>query len=663
MARNFIPLVPSGTINADASVAQLEQDVLAMDSKVGELAEDIGDTEQEINQLKSQITASVNGIYNGIKTISDVTVNVGAAVNKSTGEVTQFPQYTTWAASELYTIPDGTKKIESNFNMGVGFTTTFGFAIYDSSNTFVVGGQDLSAITIQDNYKYIRMTNYNADSDHSGLYVSFVLDVSLNDNQNRLDALSPYSVIDNSIPNLTLLANHQVQTSDGVIVALQYWFTWYFPVKKGQTLTANVKTVNATDHIFAFSTELPEVNVKTGVNAVRNNVNESNINVLFETDGYFIICMPTTPTVTGTLQYSANLSETIETISSNVFAETLYENLPLIYGTAINKSSGVMNSFAETLTTWVTTPFITIPADTSAIESNFDASGGSAIMGCAVYDETFTYVTGAADPALINPIPTNAKYIRLTDYDADSDHSGIYVKFYVPVNAMAGKTCFCFGDSVTWYDLNPYTWGKENGKPAIGYETWMRRILGLATTNKGISGAEVTQICDSLKSTNLTGVDFLTLTSGANDERHNTTLGAVLEAGSTFDTTTFCGAIQSAIEYALAQNPEMKIILCTPIQGWIYENGYDETDYPSHPDGGDIDPKWANAIKRIAEIYALPVCDWYTESGLNWINHDMYYNDPEPPTNDLYSLHPSAKGYKRMSEILIDTFKKVMPLS
>lgn len=55
MARNFIPLVPSGTINADASVAQLEQDVLAMDSKVGELAEDIGDTEQEINQLKSEI--------------------------------------------------------------------------------------------------------------------------------------------------------------------------------------------------------------------------------------------------------------------------------------------------------------------------------------------------------------------------------------------------------------------------------------------------------------------------------------------------------------------------------------------------------------------------------------------------------------------------------
>lgn len=53
--RNFIPLVPSGTINADASVAQLEQDVLAMDAKVGELAEDIGDTEQEINNLKSEI--------------------------------------------------------------------------------------------------------------------------------------------------------------------------------------------------------------------------------------------------------------------------------------------------------------------------------------------------------------------------------------------------------------------------------------------------------------------------------------------------------------------------------------------------------------------------------------------------------------------------------
>lgn len=63
--RNFIPLVPSGTINADASVAQLEQDVLAMDAKVGELAEDIGDTEQEINQLKSQFYALGLSVVNG----------------------------------------------------------------------------------------------------------------------------------------------------------------------------------------------------------------------------------------------------------------------------------------------------------------------------------------------------------------------------------------------------------------------------------------------------------------------------------------------------------------------------------------------------------------------------------------------------------------------
>lgn len=85
--RNFIPLVPSGTINADASVAQLEQDVLAMDSKVGELAEDIGATEQEINELKSEIENLGNDFYG--EDVSDFSVilsnNNTAVTNNNDG--------------------------------------------------------------------------------------------------------------------------------------------------------------------------------------------------------------------------------------------------------------------------------------------------------------------------------------------------------------------------------------------------------------------------------------------------------------------------------------------------------------------------------------------------------------------------------------------------
>lgn len=234
---------------------------------------------------------------------------------------------------------------------------------------------------------------------------------------------------------------------------------------------------------------------------------------------------------------------------------------------------------------------------------------------------------------------------------------------YMPLQRNVQKKCACYGDSITWYDGQVYNWGKFSGDTAVGFETWLRRTFGFVIYNYGASGETSLQICNRVRNANLSAMNYMTLTSGANDERHNVPLGNVLEAGSTFDTSTFCGAFQSAIESALSDNPEMKIILCTPIQGWIYADGYDAADYPDHPNGGDIDPKWANAIKRIAEIYALPVCDWYCESGINLSTRNVYINDPEPDDgNTLYSLHPTPKGYKRMSEILIDTFNKVLPL-
>ena len=516
--------LPEGSTTGDAELADIR---IGTDGTVYTSAGDA--VRGQFGDVKDEICGIITG-----KTEHTDEALVGHAINKSTGVVSDFPQYTTWAVSKLYAIPVNTIRIETNYNNGVGGSTTFGFAIYDAAKTFVVGGQDVFAIVMQDNYKYIRMTHYSTSSDYSGLYVKFVQSMSLN---------SINGNIDNSIKGI----------------------------------------------------------VK-------------------------------------------------------------YTDIDLTIGLTVNVNTGQVVNYGSTYTAWAGSPRYEIPEGCTAIETNFSAKAGSANMGWAIYDANQEYVIGGHKTELLTDILPSYKYIQLTNYDTSGNHSDLYVTFYVPKNNAVGKSCVCFGDSITWYDLQEYTWGKAQGVMAIGFETWMRRRIGLSVTNKGISGAVAPQICNSLKATDLSGYDYLTLTSGANDERHNTTLGAVLEAGSTFDTSTYCGSIQSAIEYALTQNPEIKIILCTPIQGWIYSNGYDATDYPEHPTSGDIDPKWGNAIKRIAEIYALPVCDWFAESGLNWINHDVYYNDPEPPTNTSYSLHPTAKGYERMSEILINTFKKVIPL-
>lgn len=202
----------------------------------------------------------------------------------------------------------------------------------------------------------------------------------------------------------------------------------------------------------------------------------------------------------------------------------------------------------------------------------------------------------------------------------------------------AGKTIATFGDSITWYDGNMYNVGLENGNLAKGYQSYMREKLGCTVINKGVSGYRMPQILDVVKSQNYSGISGVTLTAGANDFRVSEStepFGIIQPIGSTFDITSFIGSMQDAIEYILAQNPEIKIYLITPIKGW----------------GTSVMPtKFPDAIKDIGKLYSLSVCDWYYNSGINDITKSVYINDPD----DLgYKLHPNNKGFDRMDDVLI----------
>ena len=155
-------------------------------------------------------------------------------------------------------------------------------------------------------------------------------------------------------------------------------------------------------------------------------------------------------------------------------------------------------------------------------------------------------------------------------------------------------------------------------------------------------------------------VDYLTIMSGANDQRHGVAVGEVKAKGSTFDTNTYVGALQSGIEYVLAKNPNITIVLFTPIKGWIYAPAGYGTGNPQTQDGV-IEEKYADAVKAVAEVYGLTVCDLYNDSGIDYeiADRQAYMNDPEPPENTLYSLHPNTAGYKLMADAIIDTFIEI----
>ena len=231
-------------------------------------------------------------------------------------------------------------------------------------------------------------------------------------------------------------------------------------------------------------------------------------------------------------------------------------------------------------------------------------------------------------------------------------------------NLIIGKRCVCFGDSITWYDGQTYNWGKEQGKTAKGYESYLREA-GMTVTNNGYSGATIRHIVtEKILTTDYSQYDYVTITSGANDSRYQIPTGELADVGSEFDTNTFIGCLQKGIEYILNSNPEIKILLITPIRGWIYTpNGYNVSVPPAND--GVVEKRYADAIKEVAELYSLPVCDWYSDCGLNELTRDWYINDPEPDKtaetnpNDLYSLHPSTKGYKRMADLLLSKIRSI----
>ncbi len=221
------------------------------------------------------------------------------------------------------------------------------------------------------------------------------------------------------------------------------------------------------------------------------------------------------------------------------------------------------------------------------------------------------------------------------------------------------KTGVSFGDSITWYDGKPFsTTHIESGTIVKGYQAYMREELGCTVDNKGQSGWAMPQILNTVKAYDYTHSDFATLTSGANDHRTGVPVGVLQPIGSTFNTSTYAGAMQSAIEYILNAKPDIKLYLITPIKGWFHT--YNTSDIPNvNPNAvGVLSSDYPNVLKEIAELYSLPICDLYNLSTINEISKDSV---PLIGDNDAvftaYDLHPTNKGYERMASVLIPFFK------
>lgn len=204
----------------------------------------------------------------------------------------------------------------------------------------------------------------------------------------------------------------------------------------------------------------------------------------------------------------------------------------------------------------------------------------------------------------------------------------------------AGKTIVTYGDSITWYDGEVYLPAtKEPGKTVAGYQSYMRDRLGARVINRGISGYTTPEISRYIQTANLTGVAAVTILAGTNDFRDmlSEPIGEISTIGSSFDTDTFIGAYQEAIEYILNNYPETKIYLFTPIKAWEDSLGLMPEAYPQ-------------AVIRLGQLYSLPVCDLYHQSGINESTKSIYLVDTDEVPFDF---HPSTEGYAKIANIVV----------
>jgi lysophospholipase L1-like esterase len=216
----------------------------------------------------------------------------------------------------------------------------------------------------------------------------------------------------------------------------------------------------------------------------------------------------------------------------------------------------------------------------------------------------------------------------------------------LPASKWENKVWLTLGDSITAADQTMY-----NDSIVRGYQTVLNERMHFKEyRNCGQSGS--TMSGNDLDSTNVFGkeqkmddVDVITIFAGTNDFRIDTPIGSLGMVGDQIlDTSTFYGAYRSLIEDILTRKPTVKIYLWTPLQR---DNAGYDVNFSNQAGHRLID--YVNAVKEIGQMYAIPVLDLYSLSGITKLNLHIYtYDGLHPLDNGFEKIADLAKGFMEM---------------
>lgn len=292
------------------------------------------------------------------------------------------------------------------------------------------------------------------------------------------------------------------------------------------------------------------------------------------------------------------------------------------------------------------------------VYTSHDVSGKSIVIKQPLLIDLTEYFGAGNEPdatAMNTWLATNGWFPNTADYRVTGVNDGKIVTSTSGKLAMVdfssfgtwyGKSMLSLGDSITWQDGKNFTTGDEAGQLAIGYQAWLQTNLGISThVNAGVSGRPMANGTTPGVGTNTTGKaqtytthDLVIIAAGSNDFRLDVPLGTLGAIGDTvFDATTFYGAYRDLVEYILTAKPTIRIVLFTPLPRT--SEGYD-VNYTNPAGHKLID--YVNAVKAVGQMYGLPVCDMFANSGFTNLTFATYLRDS--------ALHPNNAGYARMGD-------------